>query len=1011
MTAGPDRRRDDEGRDAAPTHLQRDDNQRPRGALATMSPGDGSSSWDLIVAEFIERWEHGESPPVEDYLARLEEPDPDEAVELIYHEYCLAESAGLNPNPADYLKRFPSQQEVLARLFRLHGLFDSKVAAAQAADRAELPEAGDEIGPYALVRELGRGAFARVFLAEQVDLDRLVVLKVSTRITPEARLLARARHPHIVEILNYATVDAGRLQLLCMPFLGGATLGAVLDERRHAGQPPKSGRDLLADLDRVSSREYTVANRTRPARELMARLSYAQAVAWIVARLAEALDHALVRGVAHGDVKPSNVLIAADGTPMLLDFNLAIDGRSDLEAAAGGTLAYMAPERLADLLAPAPGTVARRGDRHRADIYSLGLVLLEALTGQLWPGSQAPAVKSPREIAGDLMERRRQGAETLLREVRAPLPRGLRSILGRCLAAEPTERYLRAAELAEDLDRWRGDRAPVHAPDVPRAFRLARWARRQARALTALALCLAIGVSSGAIVWNTSRASLRAQALAKLDQYWGSADPNIYRFGNTAQWRTIDPAPLAEQAQRNLNLYGVLEADNWRQRDDVRTLPDGDRLDLEAWLLEQAFRLAQALADRPDSPQDWKRALTVLDKAGGDLNLRAFEALRQRLNDQRARFTSRPPPADRPHARKAPEWMEEYLLGVAAEGPRVLEARAHYRKALALRPETYWADYRAAAATFRLRDPGSTVAHLRRCLARRPRNAALHSQLVGSLVDLDRLPEALGELEIAERLEPDLKDIYRIRTPLWARLGQEERVQADLRRLEILTRGQDKGPAWEARLLSGLEAEHATGRADDVIEAARRLLETEPGDARVRDDLGLFLARSGREWEALDELSKVVEADPEHLLARYHRVLVLISLKRDEADDELDYIFAHPRLEELLRVDPLAVQLFRLASDRALRQGRHAAARELAARGLDYARQLKVFEGDLHYDLARACAAETPTHRERLAEAVDHLGQARRLLPPGRLDAMFENDRVFDDVRPRIRPLLTRVGR
>ncbi len=82
----------------------------------------------------------------------------------------------------------------------------------------------------------------------------------------------------------------------------------------------------------------------------MARLSYPRALAWMVARLAEALDHARRRGVTHGDIKPSNILITADGTPMLFDFNLAVDrldaGDPTLRADLGGTLAYMAPERL-----------------------------------------------------------------------------------------------------------------------------------------------------------------------------------------------------------------------------------------------------------------------------------------------------------------------------------------------------------------------------------------------------------------------------------------------------------------------------------------------------------------------------------------------------------------------------------------------------------------------------------------------------------------------------------------
>ena len=102
-----------------------------------------------------------------------------------------------------------------------------------------MPEVGDAIGPYRLRRELGRGSFARVFLAEQTDLaDRLIVVKIATRWTREPWLLARARHAHIVEILSHAEVDDGAFQLICMPFWGGATLADVL----AACPTPGSGR-------------------------------------------------------------------------------------------------------------------------------------------------------------------------------------------------------------------------------------------------------------------------------------------------------------------------------------------------------------------------------------------------------------------------------------------------------------------------------------------------------------------------------------------------------------------------------------------------------------------------------------------------------------------------------------------------------------------------------------------------------------------------------------------------
>ena len=323
-----------------------------------------------ILDDFNESWGRGEPARLEDYLDRL---GRDDMAELIYHEYCLAEASNLDPDPAGYLRRFPGHSDPLGRLFALHSAV-SVASLRSLVEPADLPQAGDSIGPYYLARELGRGAFARVFLANEADLgDRPVVLKVSTRPSSEPSLLARARHAHIVEVLRQAEADDGALHLVCMPFLGGATLAAVLESRRGLGRRPRTGRDLLDDLDRVSAPEYPDAELPRPAREILAGLSHAQGLAWIVARLAEALDHAHGRGVSHGDLKPSNILLTAEGTPMLFDFNLAVDWRAadagGPAADAGGTMAYMAPRaapghrrrarRVRSLSRPSPGRPLR----------------------------------------------------------------------------------------------------------------------------------------------------------------------------------------------------------------------------------------------------------------------------------------------------------------------------------------------------------------------------------------------------------------------------------------------------------------------------------------------------------------------------------------------------------------------------------------------------------------------------------------------------------------------------
>ena len=586
---------------------------------------DSSTRLDAILAAFEDAWRDGLSPRPEDWIGRLDPSRPAEATELIYQAFCLAEADGLGPDPDDYLARFPGHRRSLARLFELHALATSDdFDATASADAEALPEAGDEIGPYYLVRELGRGGFARVFLAEQSDLDgRLVVVKVTTRPSTEPRLLARSRHAHIVEVLSASTSDDGALQVVCMPFLGGATLAAV----NGATGRRRSGSDLLDRLDRASAPEYPASDLPRPARELIARTSHARAVAWIFARLAEALDHAHKRGVSHGDIKPTNILLTADAVPMLFDFNLAVDQRDEVPSGlSGGTLAYMAPERLR-ALAHGPGT-GDPIDRHRADLYALGLVLVEALAGV------APEVPSG---GGDMLGLARMLAEARAGGVTAfpgwdglPIPAGLRPILAHCLAADPSGRYADGRSLAEDLDRWRRDRPPVVAPDAAWPARAARLARRMRLPIAATAVTLVAATIAAIAVGAAFRSTIRDEARERYDRFVDKDDVGLFGFRSVGSWspRGGDPA---DAATRKLNQYDVLEDGDWRRRDDVAGLAGPDRADLELLMIEQVYRLARALADRPDSADDWRRALALLDREISRAPATALVALRDEL--------------------------------------------------------------------------------------------------------------------------------------------------------------------------------------------------------------------------------------------------------------------------------------------------------------------------------------------------------------------------------------------
>ena len=433
----------------------------------------------LLRADMALRWQDGDRVGVESYLARYPDLGAEALVALIYEEFCLREDADEAPDPAEFEARFPAVAPGLRRVLDIHGLVGSGQATLSVphphAPAIPFPEAGQTIAGFRLVEELGRGAFARVFLAQERQLaDRPVALKVARAGSREPQTLARLQHTHIVPVHSYRTDPATGLHLLCMPYFGRVTLAQILADPRV--RVARSGADLVEALDRLGPKEGPRLARSA-GRSALASRTFAQAMAWWGARMAEALGHAHDRGVLHRDVKPSNVLVTDDAMPMLLDFNLAREAAADDPDAPphvmGGTLDYMAPEHLEAL---AGGTAD--GVDGRSDIYGLGVVLYEALMGAR-PFTTPREALSVGEALLSAAQTRRAGAPRL-RRIRPEVPAALESVVRRCLAPEPSDRYASAADLGIDLQAVADDRSLRFArePIVHRSCRLLRRNRR-----------------------------------------------------------------------------------------------------------------------------------------------------------------------------------------------------------------------------------------------------------------------------------------------------------------------------------------------------------------------------------------------------------------------------------------------------------------------------------------------------------------------------------------------------
>ena len=421
-----------------------------------LPPKDGSVR-RLVLVELVKldlenRVERGLDRPLEDYVRAFPELDgPGLPSDLIYEDFHVRRRAGRDPNPADYFRRFPVRAAEFARL-----LGESPTRRTVSVFKGRVPGAvrpGDRVDDFDLLALLGEGQFAKVFLARQLGMQRLVALKVSAARGAEAQTLAQLDHPHIVRVYDQRPVPDRGLHLVYMPYLPGGTLRDVLEQVRSTPAGGRSGKTLLAAVDGALERRGEVPPHTSPVRAVWAGRSWPAAVCALGQRLAAGLDYAHRHDVLHRDVKPANVLLTAEGEPLLADFNVGSCSKLDGAGPAaffGGTLAYMAPEHLEAFDPDHP----RPPDSldGRADVYGLAVTLWELTTGDRPFGPEQLRESWPGTLT-DLAAGRRNGP--VLSAV-ADFPvgdvPGFRETLIRCLSGDPADRPATAGEMARELE-------------------------------------------------------------------------------------------------------------------------------------------------------------------------------------------------------------------------------------------------------------------------------------------------------------------------------------------------------------------------------------------------------------------------------------------------------------------------------------------------------------------------------------------------------------------------------
>jgi tetratricopeptide (TPR) repeat protein len=433
--------------------------------------GVSESQLRSACAELERQLRAGAACRAEDFLAQVA-ADDDTAVEVIYTEFATRYQLGQTPLADEYLDRFPHWRERLSRLFEIHHLFAAEAQTwadelgqwPHPASLAAPDRSGQRLGRYEILNELGRGAMGIVYSARQAGLDRTVALKVVpllggesgkgdgpgapgviNRFRNEAKAMAALQHPDIVQVFDVG-VD-GPIGHLAMEWVDGGNL-----------------------TEKITCQPLGV-----------------QWVAQLMMRLARAVAYAHQRGVTHRDLKPANILLTSAGDPKIADFGLArccaTDAGQTTSGGLVGTPSYMAPEQAAGEPNIGPA----------ADIYSLGAILYELLTGKP-PFSGASMLETLRRV----LETRPKPP----RQLRPDIPSALETICLKCLEKEPARRYGSADALADDLRRFLAGE-PICAVRTGPTRRFWSWCRRKPIiAGLAAALALSVVVGFALVTWQ-----------------------------------------------------------------------------------------------------------------------------------------------------------------------------------------------------------------------------------------------------------------------------------------------------------------------------------------------------------------------------------------------------------------------------------------------------------------------------------------------------------------------------
>jgi serine/threonine protein kinase/Flp pilus assembly protein TadD len=799
--------------------------------------------------------------------------DQKHSLEKAVQRFIEAQLDGQKPDIEEFVKEYPGLEEQIRRrvcdLQEIDSLFSDLMEAEESnlgAPAVGYELVGQVLGHFKVLRRIGAGGMGAVFLAHQASLDRDVALKVVSdvggtrsriieRFKREATTLAKLAHPNIVPV--YEVGQEGPYFYFAMEHVSGFSLNQLIEALRRASREDKAS-DVLRRCLEGKFDSSIATSESAEGSGAGIDTDYIVSVSKMMVNVASALEYAHQRGVLHRDVKPSNILIDANGTPKLVDFGLArVQGqaRQTLSGEIFGTPDYMSPEQ----------SRSAENIDHRSDVYSLAATYYECLT--LQPPFKADTVN---ETLTKIVS-----TEPVAPKKHCPrLSNDFNTVLLHALQKRPEDRYQAASQFATDIENILNFK-PILAkrPSLTqRSYRVLRRNPIKVVAFMAIALAAVLGFL---LFYAHARENQRSEA-----------------------------GKLTAIAEHQAQIGKYAEALGYYEK-ALRKYPAS---------AETHYRIAlcySSLGDKQRETEAYKRAIAIdPDYSPASLLLAAiYEKSGQ--HDEEMGLLKHILQTD-PNCALA-YYKLGYAYGAAGDNEDAAEL---FKKALEVEPNNAQASSTSLAlsvAYHRSGRYGEAIAGYKQAIARDPNNAFVYVALGMVFNKLGHFEEAVEELKKALTLDPNSAPAYgqlgNSYTGLGMRIYQnnidgyatsgwpeaaidayKKSVALDPKQsrfyfaLAIHCQFLNRYAESIAPLLAGLElapnadgglhrfnlarAYHLTSQPEKAIVAYKQYLSIKPDCVEAYRGLGLCCTQCGRNDEALAAFTRAVAIDPNSATAR-----------------------------------------------------------------------------------------------------------------------------------------------